>query len=127
MNDCANRLDCNKGVQFLEKLQGNGEDSFSPRAPSSRAPSSQPSAVPSRTPPLPSNPPPLPSSASQVRWKDHPLYHKYFKLLQMGMPVEHVQSKMQMDGLDEHLLELCFTELVMSSNNPDAFVPEAFL
>lgn len=45
----------------------------------------------------------------------------------MGMPVEHVQSKMRMDGLDEHLLELCFTELVMSSNNPDAFVPEAFL
>ena len=93
----------------------------------SRTSTSKPVATPSQIPPLPTNPPPLPSSTSQVRWKDHPVYRKYFRLLQMGMPVEHVRSKMQMDGLDEHLIESCLVALVRCSNNPDVFVPEEYM
>ena len=55
------------------------------------------------------------------------MYRKYFKLLQMGMPMEHVRSKLQMDGLDEHLIESCFVEWVRCSNNPDVFVPEEYM
>ena len=55
------------------------------------------------------------------------MYRKYFKLLQMGMPVEHVRSKMQMHVLDEHLIESCLVALVRCSNNPDVFVPEEYM
>ncbi|KAK8828871.1 hypothetical protein WA538_000874 [Blastocystis sp. DL] len=116
INGVQQEIYCNKGVQFLEKLQGKGEMEDSLPSPS-RTSTSKPVATPSQIPPLPTNPPPLPSSTSQVRWKDHPVYRKYFKLLQMGMPVEHVRSKMQMDGLDENLID----------NNPDVFVPEEYM
>ena len=118
-------LDCNKGVQFLEKLQGvEMEDSCVP--PPSQSPSSQ--HMPSQNVSSP-NPPsqPLSTSTSQVQWKDHPVYRKYFKLLQMGMPVEHVRSKMRMDGLDERLLELRFFASITCSNSPDSFVPDEYV
>lgn len=37
--------------------------------------------------------------------KEHEKFAKYFKLLKMGMPMEHVKLKVSADGLDANLLE----------------------
>ncbi|CAI5723718.1 unnamed protein product [Peronospora effusa] len=37
--------------------------------------------------------------------KDHEKFVKFFKLLKMGMPMDHVKSKLSSEGLDANLLE----------------------
>ncbi|CAI5718330.1 unnamed protein product [Peronospora destructor] len=37
--------------------------------------------------------------------KDHEKYIKFFRLLKMGMPMDHVKSKVSLEGLDANLLE----------------------
>lgn len=36
--------------------------------------------------------------------KDDPSFQKYFKLIKLGMPVENIQTKMKVDGVDPSLL-----------------------
>mmetsp|Transcript_22716 Transcript_22716/g.25284 ORF Transcript_22716/g.25284 Transcript_22716/m.25284 type:complete len:215 (+) Transcript_22716:58-702(+) len=40
-----------------------------------------------------------------VTWEDDPRYTKFFKMLKMGVPLAHVQSKMMMEGYDPSNLE----------------------
>lgn len=45
------------------------------------------------------------SPAGGIPVKDHDKFAKYFKLLKMGMPMEHVKLKASADGLDSGLLD----------------------
>uniref|UniRef100_H3H2R5 FH2 domain-containing protein n=1 Tax=Phytophthora ramorum TaxID=164328 RepID=H3H2R5_PHYRM len=45
-------------------------------------------------------------ASSDVLLKDHELYAKYFKMLNMGLPEGAVRQKMKADGVDEHALDL---------------------
>ncbi|CEG45971.1 Rho GTPase effector BNI1 and related formins [Plasmopara halstedii] len=54
----------------------------------------------------------VPLSQPLLKVKDDPSYTKFFKLLEMGAPVESVKAKMQMAGLKPDLLD-----------TPDASVP----
>lgn len=47
-----------------------------------------------------------PASKSDVKLKDHEVYGKYFKMLQMGLPEGAVQQKVQKDGADIRALSL---------------------
>ncbi|TMW58020.1 hypothetical protein Poli38472_013494 [Pythium oligandrum] len=46
-----------------------------------------------------------PAEAGGIPVKEHEKFAKYFKLLKMGMPMEHVKLKASADGLDGALLE----------------------
>lgn len=48
----------------------------------------------------------LSESSSELQLKDDPQYGKYFKMLQMGLPLEAVQHKMMQDGTDIRALVL---------------------
>lgn len=74
------------------------------------------------------SPSPQPSSAElQMLWNDHPVYSKYFKLLRMDIPKEHVQLKMAQSGLDPSILELLSVLLFINRNDPLSPVPSSFL
>ncbi|KAG6578254.1 formin-homology 2 domain-containing protein [Phytophthora cinnamomi] len=45
-------------------------------------------------------------AASEILLKDHEVYAKYFKMLQMGLPEGAVRQKMKVDGVDERALDL---------------------
>ena len=47
-----------------------------------------------------------------IKVKEDPKFKKYFKLLRMNMPIEQIQMKMEVDGVDPNLL-----------NAPDAVSP----
>lgn len=40
-----------------------------------------------------------------LRAKDHPLYKKFFKLLQIGANMNEIKQRMQFEGLDPDILE----------------------
>jgi hypothetical protein len=44
--------------------------------------------------------------------KDDPRYVKYFKMLKVGIPIDHIQQQMMFDGVDPNIL-----------SNPDAAPP----
>ncbi|GMF42521.1 unnamed protein product [Phytophthora fragariaefolia] len=45
-------------------------------------------------------------TVSEVLLKDHEVYAKYFKMIQMGLPEGAVRQKMKVDGVDERALDL---------------------
>lgn len=53
-------------------------------------------------------------SAGGVKYKDHPIYGKYFTRLRMMVPIEAVKHGMIKDGVDPSIID----------NAPEAFVPE---
>lgn len=40
-----------------------------------------------------------------VKACEHELYKKYFKMMQVGVPIQAVKIKMQAEGLDPNILE----------------------
>jgi hypothetical protein len=52
-------------------------------------------------------------AASQISYKDHPVYSKYFKMIKVGLPAESVKAKMQVEGVDPSILD----------KNPEEMVP----
>ena len=115
-------IDCGKAKEFQQKLRGTlpspkpasveesekaKETAASPSAasqPSVKAPP-PPSSVP---PPLPSSQPPVSNDVAQsgVKWKDHPLYAGYFRMLRYGVPIDTIKSKLSYSGLDPSVMEL---------------------
>lgn len=115
-------IDCGKAKEFQQKLRGTlpspkpasveesakaQETAASPSAasqPSAKAPP-PPSSVP---PPLPSSQPPVSNDVAQsgVKWKDHPLYAGYFRMLRYGVPIDTIKSKLSYSGLDPSVMEL---------------------
>ena len=123
-------IDCGKAKEFQQKLRGTlpspkpasveeiekaQESAASPSAasqPSAKAPPPPPSSVPpppsSVPPPLPSSQPPVSNDVAQsgVKWKDHPLYAGYFRMLRYGVPIDTIKSKLSYSGLDPSVMEL---------------------
>ncbi|KAG7398599.1 hypothetical protein PHYBOEH_010754 [Phytophthora boehmeriae] len=60
------------------------------------------------------------TSKRDIQFKDDPVYGKYFKMRQMGLPEGAVRQKMKTDGVDERALELggeaLVTELTSKNN-----------
>lgn len=74
------------------------------------------------------SPSPQPSNTEpQMVWRDHPIYSKYFKLLRMDVPKEHVQLKMEQCGLDPSILELLSVLSFIYRNDPLSPVPSSYL
>ncbi|KAJ0395533.1 hypothetical protein ATCC90586_006759 [Pythium insidiosum] len=46
-----------------------------------------------------------PTGPQGIRAEEHELFAKFFKLKKMGMPLPHIQLKMQAEGLDANILE----------------------
>ncbi|GLE05174.1 hypothetical protein PINS_up014162 [Pythium insidiosum] len=46
-----------------------------------------------------------PAGSHGIRAEEHELFAKFFKLKKMGMPLPHIQLKMQAEGLDASVLE----------------------
>ena len=84
------QIDCNKGQEFLEKIQGSSEDMIQDFG-----------EIPENVPELPVSDP----VESTVLWKDHPQYAQFFKQIRVGVPVEAVKAKMRQLGLDETIVE----------------------
>lgn len=61
---------------------------------------------------------------ASVKLKNHELYSKYFKMLQMGLPEGAVRHKMKTDGADERALDLggeaLLSVLVVQSGHGDS-------
>ena len=115
-------IDCGKAKEFQQKLQGTlpspkpasvNESEKGNKVSTSPSPASQP---PAKVPPPPpsSVPPPLPTSQppasgenaqSGVKWKDHPLYAEYFRMLKYGVPIDTIKSKLSYSGLDPTVME----------------------
>ncbi len=45
------------------------------------------------------------SQSSGVLWKNHPMYSRFFRQVEVGAPLEAVKAKMRMAGLDAGVLE----------------------
>ena len=96
------------GVFYCELAK---KSTLSPSTPSQHLsvtppPPPPPSSVP---PPLPTSQPPVSSenTESGVKWKDHPLYAEYFRMLRYGVPPDTIKSKLSFSGLDPTVIELC--------------------
>jgi WASH complex subunit CCDC53 len=71
-----------------------------------KAPSTTTAPLPSVGPATGTGTPPAASGGTGgVANKDNPKYAKYFKLLSMGMPLEHIKLKAQSDGIDPSVFD----------------------
>ena len=92
------KIDCNKGMEFLDKLHGIEEKKLQNDDNSKRSSDSIDLKVESSV------------DTSVVLWKDHPTYAPFFKQIKLGVPKEAVQAKMRMNGYDPDVLEyFCFS------------------
>ena len=92
------KIDCNKGMEFLDKLHGIEEKKLQDDDNSKRSSDSIDLKVESSV------------DTSVVLWKDHPTYAPFFRQIKLGVPKEAVQAKMRMNGYDPDVLEyFCFS------------------
>lgn len=92
------KIDCNKGMEFLDKLHGIEEKKLQDDDNSKRSSESSDLKVENSVDML------------VVLWKDHPTYAPFFRQIKLGVPKEAVQAKMRMNGYDPDVLEyFCFS------------------
>ena len=78
-------------------------------APAAATDASVPQAPPATQEPAAAAPPPAPPAAPVMTNRTNPTYAGYFKMVDMGIPVQAVKHKMTMEGLDPSIMD-----------NPDA-------
>jgi hypothetical protein len=62
-----------------------------------------------------------------VRIKDHPIYSKYIKMLKVGLNIEAVKSRMQIDGFDPSILDKNSNEVIPLDVNANAPISQQLL
>ncbi|OQR82414.1 formin-homology 2 domain-containing protein, partial [Achlya hypogyna] len=70
--------------------------------------------------PTPPATPVAPVAPATARAADHPTFAKYFKLLKMGMPLEHVKLKAASEGVDAAVLDTPDRELPLATAEASA-------
>ena len=110
------KIDCNKGMEFLDKLHGIEEKKLQNDDNSKRLSDSIDLKVESSV------------DTSVVLWKDHPIYAPFFRQIKLGVPKEAVQAKMRMNGYDPNVLEyFCISFHFIIRYDPLSPVPSSFL
>ena len=93
--DVIQQLDCNRGMEFLDKLKGIDTTVEMNKENDAHA------CPPEETKPVVEEK----SQGSGVLWKNHPTYSRFFRQVEVGAPLEAVKAKMRMAGLDAGVLE----------------------
>ena len=95
--DGTHQLDCNRGLEFLDKLKG--IDTTVELGGNNDAPARPPEAAKQVVVEEKK------SRGSGVLWKNHPTYSRFFRQVEVGAPLEAVKAKMRMAGFDAGVLE----------------------
>ena len=109
-------VDSNRGMEFLEKLKGNASVG---REEEEEISVSQIAVEDKKEEKI--------NRGSGVTWKEHPVYSKFFRQVEVGVPIEAVKAKMGLSGFDASVLESSRWLGFTSSNDPNSFVPASFL
>lgn len=67
------------------------------------------------------------NTGNRMTWKQHPKYAVFFRQVEVGVPVEAVKAKMRLNGFDPSVMEWPRWHGLIRSNDPNSFVPAAFM